>query len=279
MTTLSRRNVLQLIGATATLGIVRSALAEHHAEDSASQHKFVLLHGAWQGGFAWNGVANRLRHAGHEVEAPTLPGMNPGDDRQGIQFADYVDAVVDVLQRQYKPVVLVGHSSAGMLLQAAAPRAAEAIKLLVFNNAFVVANGQSQLDNIPADAAKLLTDLAHGTADNTVPVAGPIEGFIRSALMEGDPQEKQDALLKRALPQPFALFSTNVKTKPFEILSIPKAVLFCARDHSADYLGMATRLGSYQVVTANGSHEMLFSAPAGYTKALLKLVALTHCAS
>ena len=53
-------------------------------------------------------------------------------------------------------------------------------------------------------------------------------------------------------------------------------MLFCQRDHSADYLNMAARLGSYRVQIADGSHEMLFSAPAGYTRALLKLVALAR---
>jgi len=36
---------------------------------------------------------------------------------------------------------------------------------------------------------------------------------------------------------------------------------------------MAARLGDYGVVTADGSHDMLFSDPAGYTKALLNVVA------
>ena len=49
-------------------------------------------------------------------------------------------------------------------------------------------------------------------------------------------------------------------------------MLFCLRDHSADYLGMAARLSDYHVVTADGSHEMLFANPADYAKALLKLV-------
>ena len=55
-------------------------------------------------------------------------------------------------------------------------------------------------------------------------------------------------------------------------LKVPKAVLFCPRDHSADYLGMAARLGDYHVVTTEGSHEMLFANPEDYTKALVKLV-------
>ena len=136
---LTRRKALQALGTAAGLGATGSAFARDWEDDQATPRRFVLIHGAWHGGFAWEGVAQRLRNAGHAVEAPTLPGMNPGDNRFGIEFGDYVDAVVDVLKRQDKPVILVGHSSAGMLLQAAAPRAARAIDLLVFSNAFVVA--------------------------------------------------------------------------------------------------------------------------------------------
>jgi hypothetical protein len=79
------------------------------------------------------------------------------------------------------------------------------------------------------------------------------------------------------VPQPFSLLSGKVDTKPFEALRIAKGVLFCTRDHSADYLGMSARLANYRVVTAEGSHEMLFSSPAAYTKALLKLVSQGRC--
>ena len=273
MTTFNRRSALKVLGATAAIGLANPSRAR--GSDDGGPQKFVLIHGAWHAGFAWDGVAKRLRDAGHEVEAPTLPGMNPGDIKTGIEFQDYADAVADVLGRQHRRVILVGHSSAGMLLQAAAPRVPDAIKLLVFSNAFVVADGESQLDNIPADAAAGLTALSQTTPDNTVPVP-PIEGFIRGALMEGDPVEKQDALIQRLQPQPFSLLSGLVDTKPFEKLELPKAVLFCTRDHSADYLGMAARLKSFRVQTADGSHEMLFSAPGAYTKALVRLVAASR---
>ena len=54
-------------------------------------------------------------------------------------------------------------------------------------------------------------------------------------------------------------------------------MLFCLRDHSADYLGMAARLGDYKSSLPKGSHEMLFANPEDYTKALLKLVSAVHC--
>ncbi len=161
--------------------VIHGEMSRRYGTEETPRQKFVLIHGAWHEGFAWDGVASRLRLAGHEVEIPTLPGMHPGDNRVGIQFPDYVDAVVDVLQRQHRPVILVGHSSAGMLLQAAAPLAAKAIRLVVFSNAFVVANGQTQLDNIPADAAAGLTALAQSTPDGTVPVE-PLEGLATPAV-------------------------------------------------------------------------------------------------
>jgi hypothetical protein len=158
-----------------------------------------------------------------------------------------------------------------MLVQAAAPRVPKAIDTMVFVNAFIMANGQTQLDNIPPDAAAGLTALADANG-GIVPFA-PLEGFIRGALMEGDAPEKGDALLQILVNQPFSRFSTPVATAAFEALDIPRALLFGKRDHSADYLGMATRLERYEVLVADGSHEMLFSAPRTFAQALGALVA------
>src|SRR5262245_53196093 len=36
---------------------------------------FVLVHGAWHGGWCYKRVAQLLRQAGHEVYAPTLTGL------------------------------------------------------------------------------------------------------------------------------------------------------------------------------------------------------------
>ena len=43
--------------------------------------RFVLLHGAWHGGWCWNGVVRELENAGHTAAAPTMPGNDPQDDR------------------------------------------------------------------------------------------------------------------------------------------------------------------------------------------------------
>jgi hypothetical protein len=52
---------------------------------------FVLIHGAWHGGWCWEGVIRLLEKARHTAEAPTMPGHSPGDDRSKVTFNSYVD--------------------------------------------------------------------------------------------------------------------------------------------------------------------------------------------
>jgi pimeloyl-ACP methyl ester carboxylesterase len=233
---------------------------------------FVLLHGAWHGGWCWEGVIGELKKAGHTAEAPTMPGHHPWDDRSKIRFEDYVDEIVEVLKKQEAPVVLVGHSSAGFLLQSAAPKAAEKISHLVFLNAFILPDGKAQFDLVPPEASQGMTAAAKASPDNSVPV---MEEFVRNMLMAGEPKEKQDALVKRLVPQPLALFTTPVQTKEFGRLTIPKTVVFCKADASLPpgaYLGMAQGLGKHEVVEIDGSHEALFTAPSVVAQGLLKAI-------
>lgn len=233
---------------------------------------FVLIHGAWHGGWCWEGVMAELQKVGHSAEAPTMPGHVPGDDRSKVRFEDYVNRIVEVLKKQSSPVVLVGHSSAGFLLQASAPRAAEKISHLVFLNAFILPDGMSQFNLVPAEASEGMTAAAKASPDNSVPV---IEDFVRNMLMAGEPSEKQDALLTRLTPQPLALFTTPVATGDFMKLKIPCSVVFCKNDVSLPpgaYLGMAQGLGGFNLVEVEGSHEALFTQPAVVAGGLLKAV-------
>ena len=49
---------------------------------------FVLIHGAWHGGWCWDGVIKELEKNGYTAEAPTMPGHRPDDDRSTIRFSD-----------------------------------------------------------------------------------------------------------------------------------------------------------------------------------------------
>jgi len=234
-----------------------------------SKH-FVLIHGAWHGGWCWEGVIQALKEAGHTAEAPTLPGQNPGDDRSQVTFDSYVEKIVETLKRQTRPVVLVGHSSAGFLLQSAAPRAPEKIERLIFLNAFILPDGKAQFDFVPPEAVQGLTAAADASPDHCVPV---IEDFVRNMLMAGEPVELQNALLRRLTPQPLVLFTTKVSTVAFDRLTLPRAVVFCRRDASLPpgaYLGLAQSLGKFDLIEIEGSHEALFTQTETVAEGLIK---------
>lgn len=86
---------------------------------------FVLVHGAWHGGWCWARVAPLLRDAGHDVYTPTLTGHG---ERAHLlpSTVDLETNVRDVLAvltyEDLMKVVLVGHSYGGMIVTAVAER-------------------------------------------------------------------------------------------------------------------------------------------------------------
>ena len=109
---------------------------------------FVLIPGGWRGGWACEPVSARLRRLGHTVHALTLPGL--GDDSAdagSINLDAHIAHVVQAVTAAGPgPVVLCGHSYAGMIITAAADRAAGQVQRLVYLDAFVPDDGQSWWD-------------------------------------------------------------------------------------------------------------------------------------
>jgi pimeloyl-ACP methyl ester carboxylesterase len=92
--------------------------------------------------------------------------------------------------------------------------------------------------------------------------------------MPTEPTERQDALLRRLVPQPLALFVTKIDAPPLHDLPMPKAVVFCRDDASLPpgaFLGMAQALGDYTLVEIDGSHEALVTNPSDVAKGILQV--------
>jgi pimeloyl-ACP methyl ester carboxylesterase len=119
---------------------------------SRSKASFVLVHGAWHGGWCWDRVAQILRADGHKVWTPTLPGM--GEDARNataqVDLASHINAVVALIDREaLRDVVLVGHSYGGMVTSGVADLRADRIRSLVYLDAFLPDDGQSMSMILP----------------------------------------------------------------------------------------------------------------------------------
>ena len=107
---------------------------------------YVIVHGAWSGGWAWGAVARELRTAGHEAFTPTLTGLGERVHlaNAAIDLDTHVLDVVNLLHyERLERVLLVGHSYGGMVVAGVAERIPERIDGLIYLDAFVPRDGES----------------------------------------------------------------------------------------------------------------------------------------
>jgi pimeloyl-ACP methyl ester carboxylesterase len=117
-----------------------------------SQPVFVLVHGAWHGGWCWKKVTPLLQAAGHEVLTPTLTGLgerahllNPQSD-----LCTHIQDIVAVLEYEdVRHAVLVGHSYGGMVIAGVAEQASARLAHLIYLDAFLPEDGKSLQNYAP----------------------------------------------------------------------------------------------------------------------------------
>lgn len=117
---------------------------------------FVLVHGAWHGGWAWQRVAPLLRAAGHDVHAPTLTGVSDRAHLLGLSvgLSTHVTDVVSLIEAyDLSDVVLVGHSYGGQVVTGVADRIADRIAKRVYLDAFAGDDGEAAIDLQPETVA------------------------------------------------------------------------------------------------------------------------------
>jgi pimeloyl-ACP methyl ester carboxylesterase len=110
---------------------------------------FVLVHGAWHGGWCWARVAELLRRDGHNVFTPTLTGLaeRAHEMNSHITLDTHIGDVVEVFrQENVQNAILVGHSFGGWVISGAVEELRSRIGVLVFVDAHVPANGQIPRD-------------------------------------------------------------------------------------------------------------------------------------
>ena len=122
---------------------------------------FVLVHGAWHGGWCYKRVAQRLRQAGHEVYTPTLTGVGERAHlvNRAINLDTHVQDILGLIRcEELSDFVLCGHSYGGMVISGVAEKIPEKIRSLVYLDAFVPVNGRSLLDMLPAQTQAAMRD-------------------------------------------------------------------------------------------------------------------------
>jgi pimeloyl-ACP methyl ester carboxylesterase len=180
---------------------------------------YVLIHGAYQGGWIWKPVADRLRAAGHVVYAPTLDGCAERTHqlRPGITVSTHAEEVAQgMFYEDLRDVVLVGTSSGGMVTSRAAEQAADRIARLVFVDALVLLHGE-RIADIVRRPTPMATELATG------PTREDAEGRMFADLEPG----LRAWALARYTPHPIAALEAPMGPTNFWDRTWKAAVIRC----------------------------------------------------
>jgi pimeloyl-ACP methyl ester carboxylesterase len=235
---------------------------------------FVLIHGAFHGGWCFDPVAAILTARGHTVSAPTLPGMGGNEAALRAATLDaWAGFTLEACRRAREacegPVILAGHSRGGLVISAAAQADPSAMDRLAYICALLVpeAERREQLNAIMPQHPELAA-------------AGVLVG--NGAGMEVDPQiavrffgqnvpARYASEARRLLAEPLAPLATPLVVTPERWGSLPRQYIECLQDRTmpieAQRAMVALSPGT-EVVTLDSDHSPFYSAPEQLADAL-----------
>lgn len=226
---------------------------------------FVLVPGAWLGGFAWERVSAALVDAGNEVYPVTLPGVGNRLDETDVGLRDHVDDIVGLIERaDLHDVVLVGHSYSGIPVGLAALAVRDRVQHVVYVDAEVPVDGQAFAG---APGSPGWHRLAATLAD-----AGGVWVPIRAGEFEGQDLSADDVHLFEhwATHHPGRTL-TDIATVDGSLADVPTTYVKCLKDGPEPSEAAQTLLTSphWRLVQLDTGHWPMWSQPAELAQILL----------
>lgn len=174
----------------------------------------ILIAGFWLNGSSWAVQVPALEGAGHRVHAPTLPGLEAGDDPD-VGLQDQIDAVVSLIDRIGRPVVLAGHSGGGNIAWGAADARPDRVAHVVFVDSFPPPHGFTINDELPV-------------VDGRIPFPDDRARFFDDAEFADFAEDELEAFIAGAIPQPARVASEPIELRDERRWGIPITVMATA---------------------------------------------------
>lgn len=176
------------------LVLLAVALGSGPIRAQQTHRTYVLVHGAWGGGWDWRAVDSMLTMRGHRVVRVTLTGLGErvhlASPAVGLE-THITDVVNTLVWENLHDVILVGHSYGGMVVTGAADRVPERIHRIVYIDAFL------------PDAGETTLGLANGPAFAWVP--GTLHGGMSI------PGWADTLTIPHDVPQPYRTFTDTLR--------------------------------------------------------------------
>lgn len=230
----------------------------------AQKHKprtFLLVHGAWSGGWDYAKVDSIFRTKGDVVYRPTLTGLGERVHlaNANVNLSTYITDIVNVIRYEnLHHVILVGHSFGGMVISGVAEQVPDRISQLIYLDAMVPDNGQSGRD-----------------------VCGPLwdrmmAPFVKDSVMQY-PFGKSSPHIPGDLPQPIKTFTEPLKISNPQVKKIPSAFIVMTKNGESNPLNNKmgldkARARSWKIYPMEGGHYAMREQPVQLVRKLEEVI-------
>jgi pimeloyl-ACP methyl ester carboxylesterase len=187
--------------------------------------KYVLVGGAWLGGWCWKPIARHLRDQGHDAYPLTLTGLGERAHLASpeVNLDTHITDVVNLIEfEDLSDVLLLGHSYAGIVVTGAADRIPERIAQLIYLDSGPVADGLPYLDTQPPEVREHAEREVRTHGDGwrlPMPSWDELEN-VQGASLEGLGEQQRELMRSRAVAQPFGTY-----TQPLRLQNAAREVL------------------------------------------------------
>lgn len=238
---------------------------------------FVLVHGAWHGGWCWRSVVQGLAAAGHRVHAVTLTGLGERAHLMSpaITLETHITDVVNAIEmEEMDQVVLAVHSYAGMIGTAIADRRPERLRRLVYVDAVVPKPGESWSSTHASATREARLAAAQASPDFSFPPPDPA--------VFGLAAQDCEWVRRRQTPHPGHTYQAKLDFDPRRVAATPRTFVNCTQPALATIDAIRLRVsdsrfwdgawlsgGGVRVVELKTGHDAMITAPAELTGVLL----------
>ena len=231
---------------------------------------FILVHGAWHGGWVWKEVKESLQKQGYNVTCPTQTGL--GERKHLLSLKITIDTFIDdivnhILIEDLSNIILVGHSFAGSTISGVADRLKDRINRLIYLDAVILSNGQSPFDIAPDSIVKERIALAQNSENQmSIPPPSP-ENF---GVFD---QRKAITLAKNLTPHPISTFQSKLNIINEIGNGLPLSYIFCTNPiyKSLESSREIVRQKKWPMFELNASHDAMYTHPKETLNLLMKI--------
>ena len=221
---------------------------------------YVLVHGAWHGGWCWRRVRAALQASSNDVYTPTLTGLGERVHlaSREISLTTHIEDVLGVLEAENLfEVVLVGHSYGGMVVTAVAHRSADRIARLVYLDAVVPRDGQCLYDCASPQIRTLFEEEARNSCEDwRVPVSVATPQFLGLTA-----EEDIRWVLPKLTPHPIRTFREAVRFDAQDP-QMPRTYINCLGEESYGQPRTRHAAGIEDYREVRTGHDAMVTAPA-----------------